>query len=143
MHPLLERWLLALALVLAGGVLGSWLGQVWSHPGAGAVVGAVAGLCLFGLQDAVRAGRLLRWLRGAQLDEAPRDAGLWGELGYRIERSLRSRDQAVQREGQRLAQFLSAIEASPNDDCGPPIGDRQSPIGNLLHFSAFLALANS
>ena len=84
MHPLLARWLLALALVLGGGLLGWWLGLVWRQAGGGAILGAVAGLSLFGMQDALRAGRLLRWLRGTQADAAPRDTGLWGELGYRV-----------------------------------------------------------
>jgi two-component system phosphate regulon sensor histidine kinase PhoR len=39
---------------------------------------------------------------------------LWGELGYRIERGLRGREQATRRENERLRRFLAAIEASPN-----------------------------
>ena len=74
MHPLLARGLLALGLVLLGGLLGWWLGLVAWRPGAGALLGAVSGLLVFGIQDGLRAGRLLRWLRSAQLDMAPRDA---------------------------------------------------------------------
>jgi PAS domain-containing protein len=52
--------------------------------------------------------------RHARPVPAPRDAGFWGELGYRIER-MRLRERAPGREREsRLAQFLSAIEASPN-----------------------------
>ncbi len=133
MHPLLTRWLQALALVLGGGLLGWWVGLMTRHPGGGAVLGAVCGLGLFAAQDAVRAGRLLRWLRGNQQEAAPRDTGLWGELGYRIERSLRGREQAVQREGERLAQFLSAIEASPN---GVILLDAQDQIEWCNHVAA-------
>ena len=50
----------------------------------------------------------------AQDGPAPRDSGWWGELGYRIERSLRLRERDTAQERIRLAQFLSAIEASPN-----------------------------
>ena len=159
MHPLLARGLLALGLVLLGGLLGWWLGLVAWRPGAGALLGAVSGLLVFGIQDGLRAGRLLRWLRSAQLDMAPRDAGLWGELGYRIERSLREREQAALREGRRLAQFLSAIEASPNgvilldrhdqiewcsrvaaDHFGlDPERDRLQRITNLVRAPAFVA----
>ena len=64
--------------------------------------------------DAVRGHRLLNWLRGNLVDSAPRDAGLWGELGYRIERAVRDRDRSVARGRLELEQFLSAIEASPN-----------------------------
>ena len=109
--------------------------------------------------DALRAGRLLQWLRGPQDDTAPRDTGLWGELGYRVERSLRLRDQAVQRERERLAQFLSAIEASPNgvilidaqdqiewcnhvaaDHFGlDPVRDRMQRLSNLVRAPSFVA----
>jgi two-component system phosphate regulon sensor histidine kinase PhoR len=159
MHPLAARWLLALTLVAGAGALGWWLGEAARHAGAGALGGALAGLGLFAAQDAWRAGRLLRWLRGPQSDNAPRDTGLWGELGYRIERSISSRDQAVQREAGRLAQFLSAIEASPNgvilldgsdqiewcngvaaDHFGlDPQRDRLQRITNLVRAPAFVA----
>ena len=159
MHPLAARWLRAFLMLLAGGLLGWALGQIWQQPGGGTLVGSLVGMAVFGGRDALRAGRLLGWLRGNQLDPAPRDTGLWGELGYRIERSLRSRDLAVQREAQRLAQFLSAIEASPNgvillDDqdliqwCNQvaadhfgldPVRDRMQRITNLVRAPAFLA----
>jgi two-component system phosphate regulon sensor histidine kinase PhoR len=54
------------------------------------------------------------WLRGQQQGPAPRDAGFWGEVGYRVERSLRLLEHRVETENARLYQFLSAIEASPN-----------------------------
>jgi two-component system phosphate regulon sensor histidine kinase PhoR len=133
MHPLLARWMLALALVLAGGLLGAWVGVAWQRPASGTLAGAVLGLAAFGVLDALRAGRLLQWLRGTQDDSAPRDTGLWGELGYRVERSLRLRDHTVQRERERLAQFLSAIEASPN---GVILLDAQDQIEWCNHVAA-------
>ena len=159
MHPLAARALLALAIVLACTLLGGWGGAAAGRGAAGVLAGAVAGVALFLLQDSVRAGRLLRWLRGTLTGPAPRDTLLWGELGYRIERSLRLRDQAVQREAQRLSQFLSAIEASPNgvilldaqdqiewcngvgaDHFGlDPVRDRLQRIGNLVRAPAFAA----
>jgi two-component system, OmpR family, phosphate regulon sensor histidine kinase PhoR len=159
MHPLAARWLRAFALVVTGGLIGWAVGQAWRQPGGGALLGALVGLAVFGARDAVRAARLLRWLRGNQVDAAPRDTGLWGELGYRIERSLRGRDQAVQREGERLARFLSAIEASPNgvvlldeqdliqwcnrvaaDHFGlDPVRDRLQRISNLVRAPSFVA----
>lgn len=159
MHPLVARLLLAFGLVAAGALAGWWVGLVLQRPPHGVLVGALTGLALFGAQDAVRAGRLLRWLRGPQADGAPRDAGLWGELGYRVERSLRQRDLAITREGERLAQFLSAIEASPNgvilldesdqiqwcngigaDHFGlDPQRDLQQRITNLVRLPAFVA----
>ena len=64
------------------------------------------------------------WLRGEPRRPAPRDVGFWGELGYRVERALRRREQRIEQEQQRLAQFLSAIEASPN---GVLLLDAQRP----------------
>ena len=159
MHPLASRWLKAFLLVLAGGLLGMLIGRIWQQPESGTLLGTLLGLALFAARDAVRAGHLLRWLRGTQTDPAPRDTGLWGELGYRIERSVRARDLAVQREGERLAQFLSAIEASPNgvilldsqdliqwcnqvaaDHFGlDPQRDRLQRITNLVRAPAFVA----
>lgn len=82
--------------------------------GLGLGVGIACGVVLMALTDAVRGHRLLNWLRGNQFDNAPRDTGLWGELGYRVERAMRDRDRAVARGQLELEQFLSAIEASPN-----------------------------
>lgn len=153
----------AFALLLLGGLAGWGLGRGWRQPGGGALIGSVLGMSVFAARDALRAGRLLRWLRGNQSDAAPRDTGLWGELGYRIERSLRTRDLAVQREADRLAQFLSAIEASPNgvilldeqdlihwcnqvaaDHFGlDPTRDRFQRISNLVRAPSFVAYLQS
>ncbi|MFO1329891.1 MAG: phosphate regulon sensor histidine kinase PhoR [Rubrivivax sp.] len=114
MHPLVSRWLLAAVLWGLGAALGLLLGSLWRQPVAGALGGSFVGLALFAARDAWRAGELLRWLRGNQSAAAPRDTGLWGELGYRIERALRLREAGIERERQRLSQFLQAIEASPN-----------------------------
>lgn len=103
-----------LGAILAGGFAGLLIGGVLHWPVAGAVLGAaaLAGL-LVGL-DAWRGRRLLKWLRGAQEGQAPRDAGFWGEIGYRVEKGMRARERQAEAERQRLAQFLSAMEASPN-----------------------------
>ena len=159
MHPLASRWLSAAALVVVASLIGGLVGQQWAHPIGGATLGALLGLSAFAARDAWRAAQLLHWLRGSQTAGAPRDTGWWGELGYRIERSLRLRDRAVERESQRLAHFLSAIEASPNgvilldeqdqiewcnqiaaDHCGlDPVRDRQQRITNLVRAPAFVA----
>ena len=94
----------------------------------------------------------------ARKARAPRDAGFWGEFGYRIERALRASEQDVRIERRRLRQFLSAIEASPNgvllldarrqiewcnsraaDHFGlDPQRDRQQRITNLVRAPAFV-----
>jgi two-component system phosphate regulon sensor histidine kinase PhoR len=122
-------------------------------------LGAMAGVAAVAVADALRGRRLVEWLRGAQDTAAPRDSGLWGELGYRIERALRLREQARAREELRLAQFLAAIEASPNGvmllDVGDqiewcnsvaadhfgldPVRDRHQRVTNLVRTPAFVA----
>jgi two-component system, OmpR family, phosphate regulon sensor histidine kinase PhoR len=108
---------LVLAL-LAGGLTGMAIGLVLRQSLVGitldAALGGLLGAAVSLAVDARRGLRLLEWLRGPQQASAPRDAGFWGELAYRIERTLRGRDLLVAQERDRLAQFLEAIEASPN-----------------------------
>ena len=124
-----------------------------------ALIAVTAGLVLLLARDAWRGQRLMAWLRGPQSGQAPRHTGVWGELAYRIERSLRTRDQSIEQERQRLSQFLSAIEASPNgvlmldaneqiewcnavaaDHFGlDPVRDRQQRVTNLVRSPAFVA----
>jgi two-component system phosphate regulon sensor histidine kinase PhoR len=111
---LLPRLLMALAAALLGFVMGVVVRKVTGVDSLGLGMGVVFGVVLMLLLDAVRGHRLLSWLRGNQLENAPRDSGLWGEIGYRIERAVRDRDRAVARSRLELEQFLSAIEASPN-----------------------------
>ena len=156
----LLKALLAAALgALLGDVAGSLLAT--GHPaGTGAFVGAAIGALLAALVDALRGGRrLLSWLRGPQTGSAPRDAGFWGEMGYRVERAIRLRERDTVQSELRLAQFRSAIEASPNGvmilDAGDhiewcnsvaadhfaldPQRDRQQRVTNLLRSPAFVA----
>ncbi len=122
---------------------------------AGVLAGASLGVAL----DAVQARRLLKWLRDTKAQDAPRQSGLWGELGHRIERILRVRAREVQDERRRIEQFLSAIEASPNgvallDSSGQlqwcnstaadqlgldPVRDLRQPITNLVRAPDFVA----
>ncbi len=107
--------LLGVCFGTALGALAGWFaGLALKAPATGAGIGALSGASLAVLLDGLRTARLIRWLRGSQEQAAPRDTGLWGELGYRIERALRQREAALATEHQRLADFLSAIEASPN-----------------------------
>jgi len=152
--------LLAVFLALAlGGGLGHLAGAALGFPEIGAGVGAAAALGLAVVLDVLRAARLMRWLRGDMSTDAPRNTGFWGEMGYRVERSLRARDQAVAQEQQRLEEFLAAIEASPNgvlllDDkdqivwCSAVAADHLGldarrdllqPITNLVRMPAFVA----
>ncbi|MBP7522477.1 MAG: DUF3329 domain-containing protein, partial [Leptothrix sp. (in: Bacteria)] len=110
----LPRLLASIVALTVGAALGVLAGSLLQSPAIGAVVGAGTSVALVELRDALRAARLMRWLRDGQTGDAPRDPGLWGELAYRIERAMRLRERALAVEHQRLAEFLSAIEASPN-----------------------------
>ena len=160
---LLPRLLMALGAALFGFVVGAALRAVTGVESLGLGVGIVTAVLLVLLVDAVRGNRLLSWLRGNQLDNAPRDAGLWGELGYRVERAMRDRDRAVASGRLELEQFLSAIEASPNGVlmldaqehimwCNrvaadhfslDPRRDMQQRITNLVRAPAFVAYLQS
>jgi len=114
MNWLLSRLVLALAAVAAGFLAGVAAQALTGHADLGLGLGVTAGVGLLLAVDALRGHRLLNWLRGDMQGSAPRDTGLWGELGYRVERVLRDRERAVARGRLALEQFLSAIEASPN-----------------------------
>ena len=157
MSGLLPR-LLAGLLALA---LGGFVGGV-ADARAGALVGALlGGLLAFAtivVFDSLRGWRLMRWLRGAHEGIAPRDSGFWGELAYRIERSLRALEREAEVERTHLAQFVSAMEASPNgvllldandqiewcnaraaDHFGlDPERDRRQRVTNLIRSPAFV-----
>ncbi len=159
MSWLLPRTLAAVLAVLVGALLGYLGGGALGAPWLGSVAGSSLGVTLVGLADGWRGHRLMGWLRGAQAMPAPRDAGFWGELAYRIERAMRVRELATEGERGRLAQFLSAIEASPNgvlmidandqiDWCNSvaaehfgldPVRDRRQRVTNLVRSPAFVA----
>jgi len=96
--------------LLAGALVGRSVG--W--PVAGTVAGGLAAGLWITWRDARRAARLATWLHGPTDRPAPRERGFWGELAYRTERLLRRRERAIEAERERLRQFLSGIEASPN-----------------------------
>jgi two-component system phosphate regulon sensor histidine kinase PhoR len=159
MNLVLVRVATALLAIAVGASLGWVLGRSLNWPLLGALGGAALSATAVTLRDAWRGGRLVAWLRGAQDQPAPRDAGLWGELSYRVERSLRQRESQTAQEQTRLQQFLSAIEASPNgvmmldaneqiawcnsqaaDHFGiDPERDRLQRVTNLVRAPAFVA----
>ena len=110
---LLPRFVAALLCMAAAGFAGL-VGGGERGSLIGALLGGLLGFAAIVALDSLRGWRLMHWLRGAQDDAAPRDAGFWGELGYRIERSLRGLERSAAVERMRLAQFVSAMEASPN-----------------------------
>ena len=159
MSWLLTRTLVAMLAAVVGVTIGRAIGGTFEEGRLGGLFGGALSVAAVVLVDAWRGQQLLSWLRGAQDRAAPRDAGFWGELGYRFERAMRLRDQAIVTERVRLQQFLSAIEASPNgvmlldggdqiewcnsvaaDHFGlDPVRDRRQRLTNLVRSPAFVS----
>jgi two-component system, OmpR family, phosphate regulon sensor histidine kinase PhoR len=157
MNWLLPRVLATAFAAVIGGLIGVMVVQ-WDAPVLGALLGGALALGVIAVRDTLRGYRLIEWLRGSQEGAAPRDAGLWGELGYRVERAIRAREHGAALERERLSQFLSAIEASPNGvmllDAGDqiewcnslaadhfgldPQRDRRQRVTNLVRAPAFV-----
>jgi len=152
--------LLAATLSVSVACWAGWLiGGAWQFPLLGAVVGAVLGAQTYSLMDALRGQHFLKWLQTRDEVAPPRGNGFWGEAVYRVERSVRTLEERIDREQTRLDQFLSAIEASPNgvmmldvndqiewcnsvaaDHFGiDPQRDRLQPITNLVRAPIFVA----
>jgi two-component system, OmpR family, phosphate regulon sensor histidine kinase PhoR len=163
MSWLLPRILAGVLATAIGGIAGFLLGHPMHAPVLSMLLGAVCGVAGIALLDSLRGKRLLGWLRSPQADPAPRDTGFWGEIGYRVERSIRARELRITQEETRLAQFLSAIEASPNgvllidaadqiEWCNSvaadhfaldPERDRRQRVTNLVRAPAFVARLQS
>ena len=157
MSWLLPRALIGVLAMLAGGVIG-WFAGIDRGAFVGVLLGGLFGFAAIVVRDSLRGVRLMTWLRGSQDGMAPRDAGFWGELAYRIEKSLRGLERTAEAERTRLAQFVSAMEASPNgvllldandqiewcnaraaDHFGlDPQRDRRQRVTNLIRSPAFV-----
>nr|WP_315226882.1 phosphate regulon sensor histidine kinase PhoR [uncultured Limnohabitans sp.] len=117
-------WLVVLLVGAASGAFwGFYQGgkSVWIW----LLVGALLGSALWWLIDALRGLRVVAWLRFGDLNEAPQIVGLWGEVVDRARSLLRQRARDIASSDQRLKDFLSAIQASPN---GVVLLDAQSQI---------------
>ena len=99
-------------LLLLVGVASAW---GLSHASAGwSVAGALFGAALWSLLDGLRARRLLRWLDSADTSLTPALSGLWAELFERSRKVMKKLERKTQSSNARLANFLAAIQASPN-----------------------------
>ena len=159
MSWLLPRILTGMVVVALGGLVGHWIGLQLQAPFISELLGAAAAVALLAVLDTLRGYRLINWLRGSQENQAPRDTGFWGEIGYRVEKSVRLHERETAQERVRLSQFLSAIEASPNgvvlldandqiEWCNAmaaahfgldPKRDIRQPVTNLIRAPAFVA----
>jgi two-component system phosphate regulon sensor histidine kinase PhoR len=127
------------------------------------LTGALLAGLLWMLVDAWRGYRVRSWLRHGDLGFAPNVSGWWGVLLDRARKLLRERERSINAGEQRLKDFLSAIQASPNgvvmldanaqiEWCNQtaashlgihPERDVMQRVGNLLRdpvFTAYMAL---
>ena len=113
---MISRFLSFLSLLAFGAAIGfSWavMGDKPS-PSFYLLLGAlVAGLAWM-MVDAWRGYRVRSWLRHGDLAMAPQMSGWWGVLSDRARKLLRERERSIDAGEQRLKDFLSAIQASPN-----------------------------
>jgi two-component system phosphate regulon sensor histidine kinase PhoR len=96
-----------------GGGLGWWFGARVGYPVLTGLSGAAVAVLSLSVLDTLKGYKLLDWLRSPEV-EPPELPGLWGETAHRVHRVLRRHVQETLSERERLSQFLSAIEASPN-----------------------------
>jgi two-component system phosphate regulon sensor histidine kinase PhoR len=90
-------------------VAGYWYAQ-WQ----GAIAGAFIIALFTNLKDLWRGQKISNWLRHNTVQEPPVLGGLWGDLIDRLRRILNDQKKQSQISQQRLQDFLSAIQASPN-----------------------------
>ncbi len=161
---MISRFLSFLSLL----VFGSAIGYVWAVIGEKQqslylLIGALLAGLFWVLVDAWRGYCVRSWLRQGDLSMAPQMSGWWGVLSDRARKLLRDRERRIAAGEQRLKDFLSAIQASPNGvvmlDANAqiewsnqtaathlgihPERDLMQRVGNLLRdpvFAAYMAL---
>lgn len=113
---MISRFLSFLSLLAFGAAIGfSWavMGDQ-SSPSLSVLLGALLAGLAWMLVDAWRGYRVRSWLRHGDLAMAPQMSGWWGVLSDRARKLLRERERSIDAGEQRLKDFLSAIQASPN-----------------------------
>jgi two-component system phosphate regulon sensor histidine kinase PhoR len=106
----LVLWALLAVAALIGHALGSRAGYATLGTALGVALGALGAVWL----DVRKGKGLMDWLRGHHRAPMPQSTGFWGEVAYRMERSLSASEGEADQAQRHLQQFLSAIEASPN-----------------------------
>ena len=116
-----------LVVLLVGAALGAFWGfyQGGKTVGIWLLIGTLLGGVLWWVIDTSRGLRVVAWLRSGDLHQAPQLVGLWGDVVDRARSLLRQQERVIASSDQRLKDFLSAIQASPN---GVVLLDAQSQI---------------
>lgn len=89
--------------------MGAWYAQFM-----GALVGVLAFALFTIFKDLWRGEKISRWLRHNTVQEPPVLGGIWGDLIDRLRRILNDQKKLTEAHQQKLQDFLSAIQASPN-----------------------------
>jgi two-component system phosphate regulon sensor histidine kinase PhoR len=111
----ISRFFSFLSLIAFGAALGfSWAVFGDKSQSLYLLVGALLAGFVWVLVDAWRGYRVRSWLRHGDLGMAPDMTGWWGVLLDRARKLLRERERSINAGEQRLKDFLSAIQASPN-----------------------------
>ena len=110
---MLWRFFSFLLSQLGGGTLG-WYFVPDVYRFAGVLSGVVLGGLIWFSVDLARGVKLLGWLRAGDVSDGVMSHGLWGEVCDRTRRLVRSRERQTLDSQNRLNDFLSALQASPN-----------------------------
>ena len=86
----------------------------WYAQETGALTGALSMTLFTVCKDLWRGQKISNWLRHNTVQEPPVLGGLWGDLIDRLRRILNDQKKQTEAHQQRLQDFLSAIQASPN-----------------------------
>ena len=93
------------------------LGSVWGwafDSMAWTFTGALLGALVWVVWDSLRARRVFDWLNKGEGHRAPALSGVWAELVDRNRKLIKKLEKKAQSSDDRLEDFLSAIQASPN-----------------------------
>jgi two-component system phosphate regulon sensor histidine kinase PhoR len=111
----ISRFFSFLSLLAFGAAIGfAWAVIGDKQPSVYSLIGALSAGILWVLVDGWRGYRMRSWLRRGDLAMAPQMSGWWGVLSDRARKLLRDRERSIAAGEQRLKDFLSAIQASPN-----------------------------
>jgi two-component system phosphate regulon sensor histidine kinase PhoR len=106
---MLSRLLLTLFVLWVSALGGYWLGGM-----KGILWATNAALLGLLVRDYFSAHKLVVWLRKGEPLAVIEMDGFWGELVDRVRRGFKNRSQLAEQHQNRLKDFLSAIQASPN-----------------------------
>jgi two-component system, OmpR family, phosphate regulon sensor histidine kinase PhoR len=110
MMPAIVRAVQTLAWALAGALPALW----WNFPPLAAALCAALAAALYAAFEWRDEARFTGWLNRGAEEPAVGLKGVWVELAYRIERTVKARRRETELQRQRVGHLLAALDASPN-----------------------------